>query len=113
MATALKAYNAEEQNSVVRFCGQKNSMQKTFTKKCLVFTAGSCSQLGGKGFADDEEVETEVRGWLRQQSKDYCALGFVALVKRWDKYVNVFGGYDEKLAFNVRSTHICTLEGKM
>jgi hypothetical protein len=24
----------------------------------------------GKLFADDEEVETEVRKWLRQQSKD-------------------------------------------
>jgi hypothetical protein len=24
--------------------------------------------LGGNGFADDEEVETEVRKWLRQQS---------------------------------------------
>jgi hypothetical protein len=34
---------------------------------------------------DDEEVETEVRKWLRQQSKDLCAVGFDALVKRWDK----------------------------
>jgi hypothetical protein len=26
--------------------------------------------FGGKHFADNEEVETEVRKWLRQQSKD-------------------------------------------
>jgi hypothetical protein len=34
-----------------------------------VFVAQSGSQLCGKRFADDEEVETEVRKWLRQQSK--------------------------------------------
>jgi hypothetical protein len=38
--------------------------------------------LGGKRFADDEEVETELQKWLRQQSKHFCAAGFDALVKR-------------------------------
>jgi hypothetical protein len=42
--------------------------------------------LDGKRFADNEEVETEVRKWLRQQSKDLYAAGFDALVKRWDKW---------------------------
>jgi hypothetical protein len=42
--------------------------------------------LGGKFFADDEEVETEVRERLRQQSKDFYATGFDAMVKRWDKW---------------------------
>jgi histone-lysine N-methyltransferase SETMAR len=37
--------------------------------------------LGGKCFADDEEVEMEVRKWLRQQSKDFYAAGFDALIK--------------------------------
>jgi hypothetical protein len=32
--------------------------------------------------ADDEEVEAEVRKWQRQQSKDFYAAGFDALVKR-------------------------------
>jgi hypothetical protein len=50
----------------------------------------------GKYFADDEEVETEVRKWLRQQSKDFHAADFDALVKRWDKCINVGGGYVEK-----------------
>jgi hypothetical protein len=48
----------------------------------------------GKRFAD-EEIETEVRKWLRQ-SKDFYAAGFDALVNPWDKYINVGGGYVEK-----------------
>jgi hypothetical protein len=52
--------------------------------------------LGGKCFADDEEVETEVRKWLRQQSKYFYAAGFDALVKRWDKCISVAGGYVDK-----------------
>jgi hypothetical protein len=31
------------------------------------------NQLCGKYFTDDEDVETEVRKWLRQQSKDFYA----------------------------------------
>jgi hypothetical protein len=38
--------------------------------------------LGGKYFRDDEEVETEMRKWLRQQSKDFYAVGFDTLVNR-------------------------------
>jgi hypothetical protein len=33
-----------------------------------------------------------VRQWLSQQSKDFYAAGFVALVNRWDKCMNVAGG---------------------
>jgi hypothetical protein len=50
----------------------------------------------GKRFADDEEVELEVQKWLRQQSKDFYAVCFSALVKRWDKCISVDGGYVEK-----------------
>jgi hypothetical protein len=53
------------------------------------------NHLGGNCFADDEKAETEVRKWLRQQSKDLYAVGFDELVKRWDKCIN-FGGYAEK-----------------
>jgi hypothetical protein len=52
--------------------------------------------LGAKRFADDEEVETETGKWLRQQSKDFYIASFEALVKRWDKCINVGGGYVEK-----------------
>jgi glutathionylspermidine synthase len=39
----------------------------------------------GRRFADEEEVEVEVYKWLRQQSKYFYAVGFDALVKRWDR----------------------------
>jgi hypothetical protein len=56
-------------------------MQRIFIKKCFLFTVGSvCSvkrfHLSGKRFADDEEVETKVRKWLRQQSKILLCCGF-------------------------------------
>jgi hypothetical protein len=62
-------------------------MQRIFIKKYFLFTVGRVCRvkrfhLGGKSFADDEEVETEVRRWLRQQSKHFYAAGFDALVKR-------------------------------
>jgi hypothetical protein len=43
--------------------------------------------------------ETDVRKWLRQESKDVYAAGFGTLVKRWDKCSNVCGGYVEKWMF--------------
>jgi hypothetical protein len=64
-----------------------------YVDKCL---SHSRSQLLGKRFADEAEVETEMRKWLRQQSKDFCAAGFDALIKRCDKCINVSGGYVEK-----------------
>jgi hypothetical protein len=72
-----------------------------FIKKYFLCTVGSVFRvkrfsLGGKRFADDEEVETEVRKWLRQQSKFVYAAGFDALVKRWDSCISVGGGYVEK-----------------
>jgi hypothetical protein len=72
-------------------------MQRIFIKKRFLFAVGSVCRvkrfsLGGKRFADDEEVETEVREWPRQQSIDFYAAGFDALVKRWDTR----GGYVEK-----------------
>jgi hypothetical protein len=46
--------------------------------------------------ADDKEVEKGDRKWLRQYSKVFYAAGFDALVQRWDKCINVGGGYVEK-----------------
>jgi hypothetical protein len=56
----------------------------------------SKTHLDGKRFTDDKEVETEVRKWLRQQSKDFYVAGFDAIVKRYDKCISVAGGYVEK-----------------
>jgi hypothetical protein len=38
----------------------------------------------------------QVRKWLRQQSKNFCAVGFDAPVKRREKCINVGEGYVEK-----------------
>jgi hypothetical protein len=54
------------------------------------------NHLGDRRFADDEEVETEMRKWLRQQSDDFYAAGFDALVKQLNKRINVGGEYVEK-----------------
>jgi hypothetical protein len=55
----------------------------------------SKNHLGGRCFADNE-VETKVQKWLRQQSKDCYAADFNGPVKRWDKCINIDGGYVEK-----------------
>jgi hypothetical protein len=49
-------------------------MQRIFIKNisCLRWEAFVMFHLGRKRFADEEEVETEVWQWLRQQSKDIC-----------------------------------------
>jgi hypothetical protein len=41
MATVLEEYSTEEQRSVARFFGQKDTMQRIFIKKCVMFTVGS------------------------------------------------------------------------
>jgi hypothetical protein len=48
---------------------------------------------GRSGVADDARPGAEV---TEQESKDYYAAGFDALVKRWDKCINVGGEYVEK-----------------
>jgi hypothetical protein len=65
--------------------------------KCLSLKAvHSWAEKRGKVFANDEVFETEVRKWLRQQSKDFYAASFDALLKRWDTCINFSGGYVEK-----------------
>jgi hypothetical protein len=88
----FEEYITEEQCSVVRFCGQKDSVQRIFIKKCFLFTVGSVCHV--KRFTAG--WQTEVRKWLRRQPKDFNSAGFDALVKRWDKRINVGGGYAEK-----------------
>jgi hypothetical protein len=98
------------------FLWSKDSMH---IKKCFLFMARSVCRLkrftigpkncylGDKCFADDEEVETEVRKWLRQKPKDSYAAGFDALVKRWAKCISVGGGYVEKYMFSPGSNITC------
>jgi hypothetical protein len=83
----------------VLFC-VKGLSAKAIHKKDFIFIVGNVCRvkqfsLGGKHFVDDEEIETEVRKWLKQQLKDVHAAGFDAPVKRWDKCIIVGGGFVE------------------
>jgi hypothetical protein len=64
----------------------KGHSQSNFS--CLLWKCLSCNAVHnlvekrGNRFADDKEAEVEVRKWLKQQSKEFYATGFDALVKR-------------------------------
>jgi hypothetical protein len=49
-----------------------------------------------KDVRKSQMMPEQIRKWLRQQSKDFYAAGFDALVKRWDSCINDGGGYVEK-----------------
>jgi hypothetical protein len=93
----LEEYTIEEQRSVVRFLWAKVLNAKdvhkeifpVYGEKCLLRKA--IHKWVRKRFADDEEVETEVRTWLIQES-----VGFDTLAKQWDKCISVGEGYVEK-----------------
>jgi hypothetical protein len=109
MANVLEECNTEEQRSVVLFfCRQKDSMQRIFIKKYFLFTVGRVSHVKQftygsrnslKNVQKSQMMPEQVRKWLRQQSKDFCAAGFDALVKRWGKCIYVGGGYVEKYVY--------------
>jgi hypothetical protein len=71
-------------------------MQRIFIKKCFLFTVGSvcrikCFTTGSRNSLKNvrklQMMPDQVRKWLRQQSKDFYAAGFDALVKRWEGQV--------------------------
>jgi hypothetical protein len=79
-----------------------------FIKKYFLFTVGrDCrvsqfktgSRNALKVFRKSHIMPDQVRKWLRQKSKDLYAVGFEALVKRWDKCINFGGGYVEIYMF--------------
>jgi hypothetical protein len=75
-------------------------MFPVYSGKCLSCKAvHNWGEKHGKRFTDDEKVETEVWKWLIEQSRDFYAAGFDALIKQWDKCINVGGGYVEKEMF--------------
>jgi hypothetical protein len=62
MATVLEDILPKSSVLLCAFCGQKDAMQRIFIKTFFLFTVESvCSvkrfTLGGKYFADDEEVK--------------------------------------------------------
>jgi hypothetical protein len=108
MATVLMYFIPEEQGSVVLFCGQKDSIKMVFTKKCFMFTVGrvfrvkqftSGSINSLKDVRKSQMIPNQLKKWLAQQSKDFYAAGFDALVKRWNKCISVGGEYVKKYMF--------------
>jgi hypothetical protein len=85
--------------------GHKDLMQRITLKKCFLFTVGSVCRLKQfttwsrnslKDVQKSQTMPNQVRKCLRQQSKDFYATGFNALVKGWDKCISVGGGYVKK-----------------
>jgi hypothetical protein len=71
---------------------------------------------GSRNVADDEEVETELRKWLRQQPNDFNAVDFDALVEMGQMYqcwcricreINAFSQI--RLSHVLRFVSICDL----
>jgi hypothetical protein len=57
-------------------------MFPVYDGKCLSRKAvHSWVEEHGKRFADDEEIETKMRKWMKRQSKDFCSAGFDAFAK--------------------------------
>jgi hypothetical protein len=105
MATMLEGCTTKEQCNFVCFCEQKDSIQRIFIKTYFLFVVGSVcrvkrfttgSKNSLKGLRKSQMMFDQVLKWLRQQSKDFYAAGFEALVKRWDKCICVGGGYVKK-----------------
>lgn len=46
-------------------------------------------------FANDDKIESEGKTSLRQQTKDLYAASFGALIRSWDKCINVGRNYEE------------------
>jgi hypothetical protein len=83
----------------------KGLSAKDIHKKCFLFTVGNvcCVKLfttGSKNFLRNvkksQMMPDQEQKCLKQQSEDFYAVGFDALVKRWDKCINVGGGYVDK-----------------
>jgi hypothetical protein len=88
-------------------------MFPVYGEKCLLRKAvHNWSRNSLKDVLMSQMMLDQARKWLRQQSKDFCAAGFDALVKRWDKCINVGGFYAEKCFFpQVRISHVLRFVG--
>jgi hypothetical protein len=74
----LEECDNEEQCSIVRFCGQKNSMKMIFIKKCFLFTVESVCRV--KGFTAGSRQS--LKDFLKSQMMERrCGIG-------WDRSKN-------------------------
>jgi hypothetical protein len=111
MATAFEKYTTEEQRSVVLFLlWAKRLNAKDIHKEMFpVYGRKHLSRKAVHNFVEKyshdvrkwQMMPDQVRKWLRQQSKLFYDAGLDALVKRWDKCINVGEEYAEKQFFFV------------
>jgi hypothetical protein len=94
MATIFEGCTIEKQRSLVRFLWAKGVSAKYSVFRVKRFTTESRNSL--KGVRKSQMMPNRVRKWLRLESTDIYVEGFDALVKRWEKCINVGGGYVEK-----------------
>jgi hypothetical protein len=68
------------------FCGERDSMQRTFIRKCFLFTVGNVCRVkqfttGSRNFLKDV-LKPQVIPYQVQTGKHFYAAGFDTLVKR-------------------------------
>jgi hypothetical protein len=79
------------------FCAEELNVKDIHKEMCPVYGGKCLSRKAVHNWIEKfSQGRSKVRKWLRQQSKNFCAAGLDVLVKRWDKCVNVGGGYIEK-----------------
>jgi hypothetical protein len=109
MAAPQSTCTKIEQRGVVRFLWEKIMEAKDIHKEMLPMYGEHCLSRQavhnwvqkfpeGRTSIEDEHpaVESAVRTWFRQQTKEFFAAGFQGLAKRWDKCLNLYGDYVEK-----------------
>ena len=83
----------KEQRAAIRFFGPEALVRPKFTTKCSKYMVTSALiyrrlKVGAANFL--------VHQWIEQQPSSFFAAGIEKLVPRWDKCLNVLGGYVEK-----------------
>jgi hypothetical protein len=105
MATMLEECTAKEKPFVVQFLLAEGLNVKGIHKEMFHVCGGKCLPREAVHIWDEKfshgrlkvaDDEMETWKWLRQQSKDFYAACFDAVVKLWDTCINVGGGYVKK-----------------
>jgi hypothetical protein len=87
------------------FLREKELNAKDIHKEIFSVCGGKCLsrkavhnwvQIFSRGPSKSQMMPDQMLNWPRQQSKDFYDEGFDAVVKRWDKRMNVGTGYIEK-----------------
>jgi hypothetical protein len=100
MATVLEEFTTEEQRSVVRLVWAKGLNGKDIHKDMFPVYGGKCLtrkavHIGVEKFSQGRSKVADDAG-PGAEVADFHAAGFDTLVKRWDKCINIAGGYIEK-----------------